>query len=117
MAINVYNGQLQPIKLALTIGKDKVPIDAAPLNRVRLQLFSRDPTTLVATLDSQTDPGVFFWNRIRMTVKGVPDIYLLELELHDQGLPIGENYIARLTLYDGANPLGVSWKQFAINVR
>lgn len=117
MAVNVYNGILDPIKLALTTGRDKTPIDAAPLNRVRLELYSRNPTTLVATVDSNVDFGVFFWNRTRITVKGVPDIYLLEMELQDEGLPVGENYIARLTLYDGANPLGLAWKQFAMNVR
>lgn len=117
MAVNVYTGSLDPIKLALTIGRDKTPIDAAPLNRVKLELINRVSNTVSATVDSNVDFGVFFWNRTRITVKGVPDIYLLEMELQDEGLPIGENFIARLTLYDGANPLGIPWKQFALNSR
>lgn len=117
MAVNVYAGILDPIKLALTTGRNKTPIDAAPLNRVKLDILDRDTLTTLLTLDSQVDFGIFHWNRTRITVKGIPDIYLLELELQDSGLPVQENLIARLTLYDGANPLGIAWKQFAINSR
>lgn len=117
MALNVYNGIPDPIQIALTTGRNKTPIDAAPLNRVRLELLNRDTLASVAVVDSSVDFNVFFWNRTRQTVKGVPDIYLLEMELHNEGLPVGENWLARLTTYDGANPLGIPWKQFALNVR
>jgi len=116
MAVNVYAGQLQVIQFALTAGKDKDPVDASPLSRVKLELFNRDNFTLLATVDSQVDAGVFFWVRTQTTVKGVL-IWLLEMELHNEGLPIQEDMVARLTLYDGNFPLGVSWKQFALNSR
>lgn len=116
MAINVYTGQVQPIKLALTVGKDKDPLDAAPLNKVKLDILDRDTLAVTASLISDVDANVFFWNRTQIEVKGVL-VWLLELELHASSIPLGENYIARLTLYDGLNPLGITWKQFAINVR
>jgi len=117
MAVKVTTGVLQPIKLALTIGKNKTPIDAAPLNRVTMDILDRDTLAVLVALDSNVDANVFFWGRTVTTVKGVPSIYLLELELHNSGLPIQENLIARLTLYDAATPLGTAWKQFAINSR
>lgn len=118
MAVIVNAGIQDPIKLALTIGPNKTPIDAAPLNKVVLTLVDRDTQAVLLILDSNVvNPGVFFWGRTVITVKGVPDIYLLELELHNSGLPIAENLLARLTLYDAANPLGIAWKQFAINSR
>jgi len=117
MAVNVYAGLQDPIKFALTIGKDKTPIDAAPLNRVTMDILDRSTLATLVALDSNVDPNVFFWGRTVITVKGVPSIYLLELELHNSGIPIQENLMARLTLYDGANPLGLPWKQFALNSR
>ncbi len=117
MAVNVFAGQIQPIQFALTTGRNKTPIDASPLTRVRLQLFDRDTDALLATLDSNTDPNVFFWTRTKTTVKGIIDIFLLELELGNEGLIIQEDLIARLTIYDGLNPLGITWKTFALNSR
>jgi hypothetical protein len=116
MAVNVYTGQAQPIQLALTAGKDKDPVDAAPLNKVTLDILDRETLAVVTALDSSVDANVFFWNRTQILVKGVL-VWLLELELHASSIPLGENYIARLTLYDGLNPLGITWKQFAMNVR
>lgn len=117
MAVNVYAGIQDPIKFALTSGKDKAPVDAAPLNRVKLDLLDRTTLATLATLDSTADANVFYWSRTKRTIKGVPDIYLLELELHNSSLPVQENLIARLTLYDAVNPGGIVWKQFALNSR
>jgi len=117
MAVNVFAGQPQPIQLALTTGKNKAPISAQPLTRERIQLFDRVTNALLHTSDSNTDPNVFFTGRTEVTVKGVPNIFLLEIELHNEGVPIKEDMVARLTLYDGAHPLGISWKQFALNSR
>lgn len=116
MAVNVYAGIPDPIKLCLTIGRRKVPISAQPLTRVRLQLLDRDTYTLLHTLDSSVDADVFYWTRTERTVKGV-DVYLLELELHDSSLTVQEDLLARLTLYDAVNPLGLPWKQFSLNSR
>ncbi len=117
MAVNVYAGIEQPIKLALTSGKDKDPVSAEPLTRVVLALLNRTTLAVLITLDSSVDSDVFFWDRTSQVVKGVADIYLLELELHDSSLPVQENLMARLTLYDAENPDGIAWKQFALNSR
>ena len=117
MAANVFAGQVQPIQFALTTGRNKAPVDAAPLTRVRINLLDRETVISLASADSNVDPNVFFWTRTSTTVKGIPDIFLLELELQDSGIPIQEDLIARLTLYDGLNPLGITWKQFALNSR
>jgi len=117
MAVNVFVGQPQPIQLALTTGRDKAPISAAPLTRARIQLFDRSTNALLHTSDSDTDSNVFFFTRTEVTVKGIPNIHLLEIELHDRSLPIQEDLVARLTLYDGTHPLGITWKQFALNSR
>ena len=116
MAVNVYTGQTQPIKLALTTGKNKTPITAFPLTRVKLQLLDRITLAVLNTIDSSVDSDVFFWTRTQQTVKGVL-VYLLELELHDSSLTIQDDLMARLTLYDLARPAGISWKQFALNSR
>lgn len=118
MAVNVYAGLLDPIKFALTTGRNKTPIDAAPLTRVKLQLLDRETLAVLNTIDSSVDPDIFFTARTQVTVKGVL-VFLLEMELHfaSLNLPVQENLIARLTLYDGANPLGIPWKQFALNSR
>ncbi len=116
MAVNVYAGQIQPIMLALTIGPRKIPIDAFPLTRAKIEIFDRDTMTSLGVVDSSVDVDVFYWQRTQQTVKGVL-VYLLELELQDEGFPIQEDLVARLTLYDGNNPLGISWKQFALNSR
>jgi len=117
MAVTVTAGIQDPIQLALTSGREKTPVDASPLNRVKLVLLDRTTLATLLTLDSSVDLNIFYWNRTVQTVKGVPAIYLLELELHDSGLPVQENLLARLTLYDGDNPLGISWKQFSLNSR
>lgn len=117
MAVNVFVGQPQPIQLALTTGRNKSPISAAPLTRARIQLFDRVSNALLHTSDSNTDPNVFFFTRTEVTVKGVPNIHLLEIELHDEGVPIQEDLVARLTLYDATHPMGITWKQFALNSR
>jgi len=117
MAINVNAGILQPIQLALTTGKSKTPIDAAALTRVVLVLLNRKTLTVLHTIDSSVTSNVFFWTRTSQVVKGVPNIFLLELELHNQSLTIQEDMIARLTLYDNPNPLGLAWKQFSLNSR
>lgn len=117
MAVNVFAGQPQPIQLALTTGKNKTPISADPLTREKIQLFDRVTNALLHTSDSDVDPNVFFTMRTETTVKGIPNIFLLEIELHNEGVPIKEDMIARLTLYDGTHPLGINWKQFALNSR
>ena len=117
MAVNTYAGQPQPIKFALTTGRRKIPISALNINRATLQIFDRDTLVRLAILDSAIDADTFYWNRTVRTVKGVPFVYLLEMELHNSGLPVQEDLIARLTIYDGANPLGISWKQFSLNSR
>ena len=117
MAVNVYAGQVQPIKFALTSGREKTPVNAEDLSRVKLELLDRNTLQLLATVDSSVDVDVFYWSRTIQTVKGVPDIFLLEMELQDSNLPIQEDMMARLTLYDANNPLGISWKQFALNSR
>lgn len=116
MAVNVYATVLDPIKFALTTGKNKTPISAAPLSRVKLELLDRATDLVVDTVDSSIDSDVFFWDRTEETVKGV-SVFLLEMELHNSSLTIKEDMIARLTIYDGANPLGLPWKQFALNSR
>lgn len=117
MAVNVNAGVLQPIQFALTTGKNKTPISAENLTRVKLVLLNRSTLFVLHTLDSNTTPGIFFWNRTSQTVKGIVDIFLLEMELEDQSLVIQDDMIARLTLYDVINPAGLSWKQFALNSR
>jgi len=118
MAVNVYQGIPDPIKFALTTGKNKTPIDAAPLTRERLQLLNRKTLAVVNTIDSSVDSDVFFTTRTQATVKGIT-VFLLELELHAVALALvkQEDMVARLTLYDGSNPLGLPWKQFALNSR
>lgn len=116
MAVNVFAGLLDPIKFAITTGKDKTPIDAFPLTKVSLILLNRKSLTVLHTLVSDVDADVFFWTRTQQTVKGVL-VFLLELELHASSLTIEEDMVARLTLYDVANPLGLPWKQFALNSR
>lgn len=118
MAVNVTQGITDPIKLALTTGKNKTPIDAAPLTRMRLDLLDRKTLAVLNALDSTVDANVFFNLRTQVTVKGVL-VFLLELELHAVALALvkQEDLIARLTLYDGANPAGLPWKQFALNSR
>lgn len=116
MAVNVYAGLQDPIKFALTTGKNKAPIDASPLTKVILELLDRSTLQVLHTLDSSVDADVFFWDRTEETVKGVA-VYLLELELHASSLTVQEDLIARLTIFDGLNPLGLPWKQFALNSR
>lgn len=116
MAVNVVQGSPDPIKLALSSGKNKTPVDAFNLTRAKLELLNRTTLALLDTVDSSVDPNVFFWQRTQQTVKGVL-VYLLELELHSSGLTIQEDLIARLTLYDGSHPAGIAWKQFALNSR
>ena len=116
MAVNVYAGQVQPIQFALTTGKNKTPIDAFALTRVKLQVLDRVTFAVLDTVDSSVDPNVFFWTRTQQTVKGVL-VFLLEMELQDSSLTVQEDLVARLTLYDPANPAGISWKQFALNSR
>jgi len=116
MAVNVYVGQTQPIQFALTTGKNKTPITAFPLTRVILQLLDRVTMAVLDTVDSSIHSDVFFWTRTQVTVKGV-SVHLLEMELQDSSLTIQEDLVARLTLYDPANPAGISWKQFALNSR
>jgi len=118
MAVNVVQGIPDPIKFALSTGKNKTPIDAAPLTREKLELLNRKTLAVLNTIDSTVDPNVFFTTRTQATVKGIL-VFLLELELHDAGLALvkQEDLIARLTLYDGGNPLGLPWKQFALNSR
>lgn len=118
MGVNVVQGITDPIKLVLTTGKDKTPIDAAPLTRMRLDLLDRKTLAVLNALDSSVDSDVFFNLRTQQTVKGVL-VFLLELELDAVALNLvkQENLIARLTLYDGANPNGLPWKQFALNSR
>lgn len=117
MAVNVFTGQPQPIQFALTTGKIRTPISAEPLTRVKIRLYDRDTGILLHTSDSNVDANVFFFNRTSITVKGVPNIFLLEIELHDRNVIIQEDLIAWLTLYDTAHPNGISWKQFALNSR
>lgn len=118
MAVNVVQGISDPIKLALTTGKNKTPIDAAPLTRMRLQLLDRKTLAVLNTIDSSVDANVFFNLRTQQTVKGVL-VFLLEMELHAVGLGLveQEDLIARLTLYDGSFPAGIPWKQFSLNSR
>jgi hypothetical protein len=117
MAVNAYAGQVQPIQLVLTSGKNKTPVSAQPLTRVKLELFNRETMTLLDTVDSDVTPTAFFWTRTSQTVKGAADIYLLELELQSTGITVQEDLVARITLYDVANPTGISWKQFTLNSR
>lgn len=116
MAVNVNAGQVQPIKLALTTGKKKTPISAFPLTRKVLQLLDRKTLAVLDTVDSDITPAAFFSTRTQQTVKGVL-IHLLELELHNSGLTVQEDLVARLTLYDVNFPAGVEWKQFSLNSR
>jgi hypothetical protein len=118
MAVNVNVGIPDPIQFALTTGKNKTPISAAPLTREKLELLDRKTLAVLNTVDSSVDANVFFTLRTQQTVKGVL-VYLLEMELHDAALSlvVQEDLIARLTLYDGSNPLGLPWKQFALNSR
>lgn len=116
MAVNVYAGQVQPIKLALTTGKNKTPITAFPLTRIVLQILDRVTFAVLDTVDSNITPAAFFSTRTQQTVKGVL-VHLLELELHNSSLTVQEDLVARLTLYDVANPAGITWKQFALNSR
>lgn len=119
MAVIVTQGILDPIQFALTTGLDKTPISAAPLTREVLELLNRKTKTVLHTIDSTIDTDVFFTLRTEQTVKGVPNIHLLEIELHDAALAltVQENMIARLTLYDGLNPNGLPWKQFSLHSR
>jgi len=118
MGVNVVQGITDPIKLVLTTGKDKTPIDAAPLTRMKLELLDRETLAVLNTVDSSVDANVFFNLRTQQTVKGVL-VFLLEMELDGVGLALvkQENLMARLTLYDGLNPNGLPWKQFALNSR
>lgn len=116
MAVNTVAGIQSPIQMALTTGPLKTPLDAAPLTRVRLQLFDRQTAGLLETLDSDVTANIFFWTRTQKTVKGVL-VFILEMELHATGIIIQDDLIARLTLYDGPHPNGIEWKQFALNSR
>jgi hypothetical protein len=116
MAVNVYAGLQDPIKLVLTTGKEKTPISALALSRVVLDLLDRENEIVLHTIDSLVDVNVFFTNRTEQTIKGV-SVFLLEMELHGLGLTVQEDLIARLTVYDSNNPGGLPWKQFALNSR
>lgn len=116
MALVVYNGEISSIALALTVERDKQPISAENVSRAVLRLYNRDTGSLIATVDSDVSSNVFFWNRTQKTVKGV-SVFLFEMELGNSSLPVGDNHIARLTLYDPTAPNGISWKEFALTVR
>lgn len=119
MGVNVIQGIPDPIKFVLTSGVDKTPVSAFPSTRQTLELLDRLSLTQLNFLDSAVDSDVFFNQRTQQTVKGIPNIFLLELELHDAALALvkQEDLIARLTIFDGTNPLGLPWKQFALNSR
>ncbi len=119
MAVNVVQGISDPIKFVLTSGLLKTPISAAPSTRQTLALLNRITLVQLNFLDSDVDSDVFFNDRTSQTVKGVPNIFLLELELHAAALNLvkQEDLIARLTIFDSANPAGLPWKQFTLNSR
>lgn len=118
MAVNVVQGIPDPIKFVLTTGKDKDPVNAFPSTKQTLEILNRDLVRL-NFLDSSIDSNVFFNQRTEITFKNIPNIFILELELHAVALALvkGENLIARLSVFDGSNPLGLQWKQFALNSR
>lgn len=97
---HVYTTRDNTIDLELR--EDGAVVDISAITRVRLELFPKaDITQAPIVVDSTITPTAFDW-----VTQGAAGVLLLKLG----GLALGDaEHLARLVLYDVANPLGLLW--------
>jgi hypothetical protein len=99
---SVYNGRNNSNDLLLKA--DGVAVDlATTVTRMQLIVGTK-------TVDSTTTPTAFDWTPAPAVAGKVI------LTLGAAGLTVGVRQVAELIVYDAANPLGINWGKFYLDV-
>jgi hypothetical protein len=102
----IYLNRDNAIKLGLTA--DGVPVNAASLTRIVVELTDGDDN--VTTFDSDNDADAFDWTTETAQVSDT-ETGILVIKLQDANSPptAGDDYMMNVIVYDTLNSDGINW--------